>query len=79
MSIAERTQSRTLPPLVDGQRLDQPTFHERYAAMPEKTRAELVDGVVFMPFPLRGAHGGERLVLVMDDEAGHPVVDHLGR
>ena len=57
MSTAERTQSRTLPPLVDGQRLDQPTFHERYAAMPEKTRAELVDGVVFMPSPLRGAHG----------------------
>ena len=35
-----------LPPLVDGQRLDRPTFHERYKAMPPSFRAELVAGVV---------------------------------
>ena len=38
--------------LVDGQRLDQPTFHALYAAMPAGTRAELIDGVVHMPSPV---------------------------
>jgi hypothetical protein len=38
MSTAERTRPpKILPPLVAGQRLDQPTFHERYEAMPEGT------------------------------------------
>jgi Uma2 family endonuclease len=44
-------------PLVAGQRLDQPTFHARYEAMPPGTRAELIDGVVFMPDPFGVAHG----------------------
>ena len=35
--------------LVEGQRLDQPTFHALYEAMPPGTRAELIDGVVYMP------------------------------
>jgi Uma2 family endonuclease len=46
-----------LPPLVEGQRLDQPTFHARYEAMPPGTRAELLDGVVRMPSPLSFDHG----------------------
>src|SRR5438477_482043 len=41
MSTVERRKPRTLPPLVHGQHLDQPTFHERYEAMPPQTRAEL--------------------------------------
>jgi Uma2 family endonuclease len=46
-----------------GQGLDQPTFHERYEAMPPETRAELVGGIVYMPSPMRGDHGREsRLV-----------------
>ena len=57
MSTVDRPQPRVLPPLEAGQRLDQPTFHERYAAMPDMTRAELVGGVVFMPSPLRDMHG----------------------
>jgi Uma2 family endonuclease len=47
------------PPLLAGQRLDQPTFHERYEAMPPATRAELVGGVVYMPSPMRTDHGRE--------------------
>jgi Uma2 family endonuclease len=43
--------------LVEGERLDQPTFHARYEAMPPGTRAELIDGVVFMPSPVGRAHG----------------------
>jgi hypothetical protein len=44
-------------PLVEGERLDQPTFHARYMAMPPGTRAELIGGVVYVPSPLSRAHG----------------------
>ena len=46
-----------LPPLVEGQRLDQPTFHRLYEAMPRGTRAELINGVVSMPSPVGLEHG----------------------
>ncbi len=59
MSTIDRPGPQVLPPLVAGQRLDQPTFHDRYAAMPEGTRAELVGGVVSMPSPLFDDHGGD--------------------
>jgi Uma2 family endonuclease len=47
----------SLRPLVEGERLDQPTFHARYMAMPPGTRAELIGGVVYLPSPLSRAHG----------------------
>jgi Uma2 family endonuclease len=48
--------SQTL--LFDGQRLDQPTFHELYLQTPEKFRAELIDGVVYvMSSPVNPKHG----------------------
>jgi Uma2 family endonuclease len=46
-----------LPPLVEGDWLDQPTFHARYEAMPPGTRAELINGVVYMPSPVGLEHG----------------------
>ena len=46
-----------IPPLRDGERLDQKTFHERYEAMPRGTRAELIDGVVFLHRPVGPPHG----------------------
>src|SRR5438270_7238905 len=57
MTSAERIKPGILPSLEAGQHLDQPTFHERYEAMPPETRAELVGGVVYMPSPLRDDHG----------------------
>ena len=42
MSTVERIKPKILPPLKAGQHLDQPTFHERYEAMPPGTRAELI-------------------------------------
>src|SRR5208283_1089356 len=57
MSVVDHPGTVGLPPLVAGQRLDQVTFHERYEAMPSGTRAELIDGVVFMPSPLGPEHG----------------------
>ena len=44
-------------PLVEGHRLDQPTFHSRYEAMPPGVRAELIGGVVSMPSPAGYEHG----------------------
>lgn len=58
MSTVEGAQPpKTLPTLVAGEHLDQPTFHERYEAMPEDTWAELVEGVVYIPSPVRHDHG----------------------
>ncbi len=56
--MSEGTKVTNLPrTLVEGQRLDQPTFHALYEAMPPGTRAELIDGVVYMPSPLGLSHG----------------------
>jgi Uma2 family endonuclease len=46
-----------LPPLENGDHLDQKTFHARYEAMPDGTRAELIGGIVIMPSPLKRPHG----------------------
>jgi Uma2 family endonuclease len=43
--------------LENGDHLDQKTFHARYEAMPEGTRAELIGGIVFMSSPLKRPHG----------------------
>jgi Uma2 family endonuclease len=60
MSIVDHTHpTKLFPPLVNGQHLDQPSFHERYEAMPEGTWAELVGGVVYMPSPMSADHGRE--------------------
>ncbi len=44
--------SKPIPPLEPGDHTDQPTFHERYKQSPDDFRAELVEGIVFMPSPL---------------------------
>jgi Uma2 family endonuclease len=49
--------SESLPPLEAGDRLDQPTFHARYEAMPEDFQAELIGGIVHIPSPIRRPHG----------------------
>jgi Uma2 family endonuclease len=65
MGVVYHPGSVGLPPLVAGQRLDQATFHERYEAMPPGTRAELIDGVVFMPSPLGPEHGRAQFPVVV--------------
>ena len=52
-----------LPPLEPGDVMDQPTFHSRYAAMPDTVRAELIGGVVHMPSPLKAKHGRSHSLL----------------
>jgi hypothetical protein len=44
---------RSLAPLENGDRLTRDEFERRWDAMPEVKRAELIDGVVFMPSPVR--------------------------
>jgi Uma2 family endonuclease len=66
MITAERRPSKKkkdLPPLQNGDHLDQKTFHERYEAMPPHVRAELIGGIVYMSSPLKRKHGrsGARL------------------
>ena len=51
--------------LVEGQRLDQPTFHALYEAMPLGTRAELIDGVVYMPSPVGLEHGKAQVPVIV--------------
>ncbi len=60
---------KMLPPLEAGDHLDRPTFHERYLAMPEGTRAELIGGTVYVPSPTKGRHG--RFNSFVDRWLGH--------
>jgi Uma2 family endonuclease len=47
-----------IPPLRDGDRLTRDEFERRYNAMPQLNKAELIEGVVFMPSPVNYvAHG----------------------
>jgi hypothetical protein len=64
--MADRATAKAAPSkLVEGLRIDQPTFHALYDAMPPGTRAELIDGVVYLPSPLGLDHGNSQLPVVM--------------
>jgi Uma2 family endonuclease len=55
-----------LPPLRAGDRLTRDEFERRYRAMPDVNKAELIEGVVYMPSP------------VSTDEHGSPHFDLIG-
>jgi hypothetical protein len=66
--------------LVEGMRLDQPTFHALYEAMPPGVRAELIDGVVHIPSPVRRTHGRQQrasIVWLNHYEENTPGVESL--
>ena len=42
-----------VPPLKHGERLTRDEFERRYEAMPHLKKAELIEGVVYMPSPVR--------------------------
>ncbi len=54
-----------VPPLEAGDHLDQSTFHHRYQAMPPGFRAELIEGVVIVPSPLKPEHGECHALVMM--------------
>jgi Uma2 family endonuclease len=43
----------TMPPLENGDRLTRAEFERRYTAMPHLNKAELIEGIVHMPSPVR--------------------------
>ncbi len=57
--------SDPVPPLENGDCLTRPEFERRYHAMPHVKKAELVEGVVYMPSPVgHGKHGKPHAFLV---------------
>jgi Uma2 family endonuclease len=48
-----------IPPLVGGDRLTRDEFERRYDAMPGLKKAELIEGVVYMPSPVRLEQHGD--------------------
>jgi Uma2 family endonuclease len=63
MATAKLPQNKRLPPLENGDQLDQPTFHARYQAMPEDCRAELIGGIVYMASPQKIPHSETQLLV----------------
>lgn len=58
MAADFHTAQLQLPPLENGDRLSREEFERRYAAMPNVKKAELIEGVVYMPAALRfRSHG----------------------
>lgn len=53
-----------IPPLVNGDRLTRDEFERRYDAMPNVKKAELIEGVVYMPSPVRyESHSKPHMIL----------------
>src|SRR5205807_4784861 len=54
-----------IPPLEPGDRLTRDEFERRYDAMPQLKKAELIEGVVYIPSPVRwGQHAGPHADLI---------------
>ncbi len=47
----------SVPPLRNGDHLDRIEFHRRYLTMPEVKKAELIEGIAYMPERVRFDHG----------------------
>ncbi len=57
-------QLKSVPPLESGDRLTRAEFERRYEATPEHFKAELIEGVVYVAFPVRAFHGTPHFKLV---------------
>lgn len=57
--VATPQSDECVPPLEAGDRLKQDEFLRRYEAMPDVHRAELIEGVVYMPSPVSADDHGE--------------------
>lgn len=68
-----------IPTLEPGDRLTRDEFERRYAAMPDLKKAELIEGVVYMPSPVRvRRHGGPHAKMIgwlIHYQAGTPGVE----
>jgi len=59
------TRTDALVSLEAGDHLTREEFHRRYCARPDIRKAELIDGVVYVPSPLRGDYHGRPHGLIM--------------
>lgn len=70
MTILSQSRSREtaandrIPPLENGDRLTRAEFERRYAAMPHVKKAELIEGVVYMPSPVSNEHAEPHFDLI---------------
>lgn len=55
---SKRDRNDVIPPLAAGDRLTSDEFLRRYNAMPHINKAELIEGVVYMPSPVRYVQHG---------------------
>jgi Uma2 family endonuclease len=53
---AQPARPKPAPPLNSGDRLSRAEFEQRYAAHPEIKKAELIEGVVYVPSPTHAKH-----------------------
>jgi len=64
MVVQPHTRSLSIPPLESGDRLTRAEFERRYEATPEKFKAELIEGVVYVASPVRAFHANPHFKLV---------------
>ncbi len=58
------THSVPVPALASGDRLTRAEFERRYQATPEKFKAELIEGIVYVVSPVRAFHGTPHAALI---------------
>ena len=58
-SLSRTVEQESIPPLENGDLLTREEFEHRYEAMPLLTKAELIEGVVYVPSPVRHRHHGQ--------------------
>jgi len=63
--LVDKAVQTPLPPLENGDRLTRAEFERRYDAMPGLKKAELIEGVVYMPSPVGLRRHGEPHALTM--------------
>ena len=64
LSVGGSTDDHGVPPLNAGDHLSRAEFERRYEAMPHVKKAELVEGVVYMPSPVSVEHGMLHAIIV---------------
>ena len=57
--LSRTVEQESIPPLENGDLLTREEFEHRYEAMPLLTKAELIEGVVYVPSPVGHRHHGQ--------------------
>jgi Uma2 family endonuclease len=65
MLLNQATVPQRIPCLENGDRLTRSEFERRYAAMPQVKKAELIEGIVYLPSPVRARQHGRPHALIM--------------